>query len=92
MKDYLPKEVLKRKKQGFGTPINLWINTSLKETSGDILDRLERRSNIICPNFIKKIKRNRFSKLFENVSWNLIMFELWYETFIEKQSLYPISF
>ncbi|MEE9377070.1 MAG: asparagine synthase (glutamine-hydrolyzing) [Candidatus Lokiarchaeia archaeon] len=91
MKDYVPPEIIKRKKLGFSTPVNLWLNKGLKELSGDILERLSKRDKLIKPTYVKKIKKQRLNRLFESQAWNLIMFELWYETFIENDGLSPIS-
>ncbi|MFX1384037.1 MAG: asparagine synthase (glutamine-hydrolyzing) [Promethearchaeota archaeon] len=91
LKDILPKEVLKRKKFGFGTPANYWLRTELKELSGEILERLERRSNLINSHYVKKVRKNRINGIYVNRVLNLIMFELWYETFFDNDGLKPIS-
>lgn len=90
VKDIVPPEILKRKKTAFGTPMNLWLKTGMKEVSSEILDRLTKRSDIIKPSYIKSIKKNRFIKYYQTRVWNLIMLELWYETFIENNDLKPI--
>ena len=90
VKDILPQEIIKRRKRGFNTPVNYWLKTGLKKVSGEILDRLKKRENLIIPKYIKSVKRNRFFKTFENRAWNSIMFELWYETFIENDGSKPI--
>ena len=91
MKDIIPREILKRKKQGFGTPVSLWLKKGLKKISYDLFKNLEKRKNIINPEFIKKIRRNRSNRYFEMISWTLLSFELWYETFIEGNGLNPIK-
>jgi asparagine synthase (glutamine-hydrolysing) len=91
MKDYVPREIIKRRKLGFSTPINLWLNKGLKEISGELLERLSKRVKLIKPEYVKKIKKRRLNRLFESQAWNLIMFELWYETFIENDGLNPIN-
>lgn len=90
VKDIVPPEILKRKKTAFGTPMNLWLKTGMKEVSSEILDRLAKRSDLIKPSYIKNIQKNRFIKYYQTRVWNLIMFELWYETFIENDGLKPI--
>lgn len=92
MKDILPRKILKRKKMGFTVPVNLWFKTGFKEVSGEILEKIEKRKNLIKPKYIKMLKRNQFKEEYRNRVWNLIMFELWYETFIENDGLKPISF
>ena len=91
VKDIVPPEILKRKKIAFGTPMNLWLKTGMKEVSSEILDRLTKRSDLIKPSYIKSIKKNRFNKYYQTRVWNLIMFELWYETFFENDGLRPIK-
>jgi len=92
MKDLLPSDILNRKKLGFGTPIKLWLETGMKESSGDLLEKLEKRNNIINPKYVKKVKNNRFSILYQYRVWNLMMFEIWYETFMENDGLKPIKY
>ncbi len=92
LKDILPSQILKRKKLGFSTPINFWLKRGMREISGEILERLEKRNMIIKPNYIKKVKKNRSHPLYENRAWTLIMFEIWYETFMENSGEKPIFF
>lgn len=92
MKDILPSQILKRKKLGFSTPVNFWLKKGMKEISGDILEKLEKRNKIVNPKYIKKVKKNRTHPFYENRAWTLIMFELWYETFIENEGYNPINF
>jgi len=92
MKDLLPPQILKRKKLGFGTPVNLWLKTGMKEISAEILDRLKKRKHLLKTTYIEKVKKNRFSVLHQYRIWNLLMFELWYETFIEGDGLKPIQY
>ncbi|KKL99959.1 hypothetical protein LCGC14_1809210 [marine sediment metagenome] len=91
MKDILPKEILQRKKMGFGTPINLWLKEGLSEISSQLLENLQKRKHIIQSKYVKLMKKNLLKKLFTSQAWNLIMFELWYETFIENDGLKPIN-
>ena len=91
MKDILPSEILKRKKMGFGTPINLWLKKELREISSQLLENLQKRKNFIQSKYVRLIKKNLIKKLFADQAWNLIMFELWYETFIENDGLNPIN-
>ncbi|MFW9971884.1 MAG: asparagine synthase (glutamine-hydrolyzing), partial [Candidatus Odinarchaeota archaeon] len=92
VKDLLPTTILNRKKVGFSTPINLWLKTSLKETSDNYLLNLAKRKNLINSNYVNKIRKNRLNKIFTHQVWNLFMFEIWYETFMENNSLKPIKF
>ncbi|MHA1439373.1 MAG: asparagine synthase (glutamine-hydrolyzing) [Promethearchaeota archaeon] len=91
LKDVLPPEILKRKKQGFGTPIGFWLRTGLKEISSEILERLTKRTKFFKPKYIKLIKKNRIHEVYMYRVWCLIMFELWYETFIENDGIKPVK-
>jgi len=91
IKDYVPPEIIKRKKLGFGTPINFWLNLGLKELSKICLENLSKRKYLIKTDYVKKIIKNRDKKLYEFRTWNLMMFELWYKTFIENDGLEPIK-
>ncbi len=91
MRDILPSTILKRKKTGFGTPVSFWLRKGLKEVSGSILESLEKRK-ILKSRYIKVVKRNRSNHLYMDRAWNLIMFELWYETFLENDAVKPIKF
>ena len=51
MKNVLPPQILNRKKLGFGTPLNLWLQTGMREISEEILERLEQRKS-----FLSKIR------------------------------------
>ena len=64
----------------------------MKEFSEELLERLEKRSKLFKPTYIKKVKKNRYRWLYEERAWNLVMFELWYETFFENNGLKPIKF
>lgn len=88
-KDILPKEIINRKKMGFGVPLDHWFRNELKEMAYDML--LDSRS--IDRGYFKKgyIKR----MLDEHVSgkWNwhyqiysLLMLELWHRTFMDDNS------
>jgi len=92
MKNVLPPQILKRKKLGFGTPVNLWLTTGMNEVSLEILERLEKRNTLFKSDYINKVKKRRTSKRYQYRVWMLLMFELWYETFFEKNGFNPIKF
>ncbi len=92
IKDLLPPQILKRKKLGFGTPVNLWLKTGMDEISSELLERLEKRKKIIKSEYVRKVRKNKKSTLYQHRVWILIMFELWHETFIDKDGLHPLRF
>jgi asparagine synthase (glutamine-hydrolysing) len=83
----LPKEILKRKKMGFGVPLDYWFRGELKEFMYDIL---------LGKRFIERgyFKKERIKKLLnEHVKgqadhsyriWALLVLELWHQMFVDK--------
>jgi len=53
---YLPKEIIQRKKKGFGVPIAKWIKGPLKEVFRDLLsiDRIK-REGFLNPGTVEKL-------------------------------------
>ena len=86
----LPKEVLYRKKMGFGVPINRWLRTDLKQAAYDIL--LDSRS--IGRGYFK---REAVAQLLnDHVAmradhsyriWALLWLELWHRMFVDKSDV-----
>ena len=86
--DRLPPELLSRPKQGFGVPLAKWFRTSLR---GFLRDHLLSASflnrGIVSPEFVRHLieehesgRRNNYHYL-----WMLLMLELWFRSFTEKQ-------
>ena len=86
MKGIVPDVILNRKKQGFGTPVNYWISTGMNTISANLLESLDKR-NIVSSTSIRKLINRRNMKSQSSKVWSLMLLELWYETFIEKDSL-----
>jgi asparagine synthase (glutamine-hydrolysing) len=86
MEGIVPNEILYRAKQGFGVPINEWINSQLKGKIHDILSEkrtLER--GYFEPRYIKILldehARNRRDH--SHSLWILWMLELWHRRFVD---------
>lgn len=86
MEGIVPKEILYRQKQGFGIPIEDWINSELKNEIREVLSEkrtLER--GYFKPSYIKILlkehelgRRNQSHAL-----WILWMLELWHRKFVD---------
>ncbi len=87
MEGIVPNEILYREKQGFGVPINEWINSQLKDRIHGILGEkrtLER--GYFEPKYVKTLldehaenRRDHSHSL-----WILWMLELWHRQFVDK--------
>jgi len=86
MAPYLPREILYRRKMGFGCPIDRWLRRELKEFAHDILlGPQARERGLFRPDYVRGLleehcagRRNHHTRL-----WALLMLELWFRTWID---------
>jgi len=82
---YLPREVIYRKKMGFGVPIDHWFRNELKDMAYDIL----LSSQAIERGFFRReyiedmLDRHQKGETWQYLIWNLLMLELWFLMFID---------
>jgi asparagine synthase (glutamine-hydrolysing) len=79
---YIPKEMMDRKKMGFGIPVDKWLNNELKELVQDYLSEIKLNEHTLFNNsYIQKITNSFFdgrTDLYLKI-WYLLMFQMWYE-------------
>ncbi|MEO6394054.1 MAG: asparagine synthase C-terminal domain-containing protein, partial [Pyrinomonadaceae bacterium] len=85
----VPGEILDRPKQGFGVPVQEWINRQLKDRIRETLT--ERRTverGIVRPEYVKVLldEHERGRRDHSAPLWSLLMLELWYRTFADVRS------
>ena len=77
---YIPKEMIYRKKMGFGIPIFEWFSSDLKRLF-DIYFQKSKRDNLLNQEYIdreyKKLSRKNIVTL-----WNILVFKMWYERYM----------
>jgi asparagine synthase (glutamine-hydrolysing) len=80
MEPFLPKEVIHRKKKGFGVPIAKWVKGPLKELFGDLLspDRIG-REGFLNPEYVTPLLQDHLVNRKDNRKqlWTLLVWELW---------------
>lgn len=84
--DYIPRELLERKKHGFGAPIELWIRNGLKDEIMKYSQvSLLEKQGIFKPVETNKIVRDYFSGIFyfrttdmNAFLWRYFVFQQWY--------------
>ena len=81
LRDFLPPEILTKKKQGFGLPFGLWLaeHPGLRELTGDSLTSLKQRG-IVRPAFIDELLNRHHAEhaaYFGTMVWTLLMLEQW---------------
>jgi len=85
-KPLLPPEILGRRKQGFGLPIDRWMREELAPLSRDVLlDQTARQRGILDPNAVETLlRRHQRGEPRGDQIWALMILELWYREFIDR--------
>lgn len=88
MEKYLPKEVLYRKKEGFGAPVHTWVNRYKKRHFDKVLLTGIVSSSVASDNGrIKDLCKKEVLEYTEAWEyWKIMLMELWFRIFIEGQS------
>lgn len=89
VKDIVPKEILNRPKQGFGVPIQEWINQQLRSRIRDTLsDTRTLQRGYINPAYLNVLldEHDRGRRDHSMRLWALLMFELWHQEFLDGGS------
>jgi asparagine synthase (glutamine-hydrolysing) len=87
MEGIVPKEILYREKQGFGVPINEWINSQLKERMLETLgDKRTLERGYFEPKYIQSLldEHAKGRRDHSHSLWLLLMLELWHREFVDK--------
>lgn len=86
----LPKDILNRRKAGFGVPIGTWFRQELKDYAYDILlSEKSLKRGYFKKEAIKRILDEHTKGKIDHGAriWSLINFELWHQMFINNYSL-----
>jgi len=82
----VPDEILNRPKQGFGVPIDRWINDQLKGRIHDTLrDSVTRHRGYLRGDYIDVLlnEHERGRRDHAPALWTILILELWFRTFID---------
>src|SRR5712664_4087038 len=104
MRDLVPAEILDRPKQGFGIPIDQWINQQLRErVRGTLTEPRTMQRGFIETRYVNLLldEHERGRRDHATELWTLFMLELWHRKFVDapggialsdhlNQSLAPI--
>ncbi len=86
IKGIVPDELLNRPKQGFGVPINVWINDQLRGRIHDTLrDSVTRHRGYLRGDYIDVLldEHERGRRDHAPALWTLLILELWFRTFVD---------
>jgi asparagine synthase (glutamine-hydrolysing) len=81
LRDFLPSDILTKKKQGFGLPFGVWTSThpALKKLARDSLDSLAERG-VVRADFVHTLMTQRLAEhpgYFGEMVWILMMLSQW---------------
>jgi asparagine synthase (glutamine-hydrolysing) len=91
--DLIPREILNRPKQGFGVPIQEWINQQLRSRIRETLtEKGTRERGYVNANYIDLLldEHERGRRDHSTGLWALMMFELWHRQFVDQQRTAPV--
>jgi asparagine synthase (glutamine-hydrolysing) len=83
----VPEAILNRPKQGFGLPLQQWINQELRDYIRDTLtDRRARERGYFNPRYIDLLfdEHSRNRRDHSKPLWTLFMLELWHRAYCEQ--------
>ena len=86
VRDLVPAEILNRPKQGFGVPIDRWINEQLRDrVRGTLTEPRTMQRGYFEPSYVKLLldEHERGRRDHATELWTLFMLELWHRAFVD---------
>ena len=87
VQDVVPAEILNRPKQGFGVPIQEWINRQLRERMREtLMDQRTRQRGFVETAYVDLLldEHERQRRDHSNGLWALMMLELWLRNYLDN--------
>jgi len=87
----LPREILDRRKQGFGVPLGTWFRGNLRELFADtLLSPASLQRGYFQPAFVRQIVQEHLSGKRDHTLrlWQLVVFERWHQQYVNS---FPLS-
>ena len=84
----VPREVVYRKKMGFGVPVGKWFRGEMKDfVRGVLLSEKSLKRGIVRPEMIERYVEEHTGGRRDHAFqiWTLLMLELWFQRFIDQQ-------
>lgn len=82
MEDKLPRDIVYRKKQGFGVPLSAWFTKELKPFVLDTLSPEKiRRTGLLDSDMVQKVITEHMNNRTDHRKklWSLLTFQMWYD-------------
>lgn len=88
LRNLLPKEILERRKMGFGVPLEHWFRGGMKDLLQDyLLSSRARERDYFNSRYVERLIQDHVdgSRNCQHLLWNLLMLELWHRLFIDSK-------
>jgi asparagine synthase (glutamine-hydrolysing) len=88
MRRVLPEPVLRRKKMGFGVPIDHWLRHELRDMAYDLLlDERARQRGYFRPEVVRRYLDEHVAGIGHHHArlWSLLILEQWHRTFLDTR-------
>jgi asparagine synthase (glutamine-hydrolysing) len=85
----LPRDILERRKQGFGVPLRVWFRGRLRELFADTLQSpASLQRGYFDPRFVKRILDEHLSGRRDHSFrlWQLVVFDRWHERYVQRSA------
>ncbi len=85
--DFLPQDILTRRKMGFGVPVSRWFRNELKEYMFEILlDPQSLKRGYFKKESVERLLREHLEHRYDHSSkiWALLFLEIWFRTFVDQ--------
>lgn len=92
-KDFLPGDILKRKKMGFGVPVSKWFRNELKEYIYEVLlDPKTLNRGYFKREGIERLLNDHIGLRYDHSAriWALLFLEIWFRVFMDKEGEYAL--
>ena len=89
VRNYLPKEVISHRKQGFVGPMTKWLKNELKSYVLDTLsDRNLEKHGILNPGMVRRILDEHFTgkEIHDTLIWSMVIFQTWYHLYMDSRA------
>jgi asparagine synthase (glutamine-hydrolysing) len=83
----LPREIVERRKQGFGVPLGVWFRGNLRELFADtLLSGSALQRGYFQAAFVRRIVNEHLSRKRDHTLrlWQLVVFERWHRAYVDK--------
>ena len=87
-RSYLPKEVIRHRKQGFVGPMTSWLKGELKPLVQNTLAEPNlAKHGYLNPATVKRVLDEHFSgrEIHDTLIWSMVIFQVWFERYIERR-------